>query len=233
MRILALILARGGSKRLPKKNVLLLGGKPLIEWSIRSAQAFPELCDVLVSTDDREIAEVSKNAGALVPWYRPADLANDEATSIDAVLHAIDWYEDTHNKLDGVLLLQPTSPLRSENTIRNGLDLFAKGAKNAVVGVSQATSHPLWVLKIQDGVLKPWLGEGGLNLRSQDLPPAYAVTGSLYLASPQDLRKYKSFYTPSAQPLIIDDWREIVDIDTADDFDLTQLILNMKKNMLS
>ena len=93
MKILALITARKGSKRLPGKNNRLLGGKPLIIWSIDVAKGIPEICDVLVSTDDSEIAEISRNAGAFVPWLRPSNIATDNATSEEVALHAIDWYE--------------------------------------------------------------------------------------------------------------------------------------------
>lgn len=228
MKILAVILARGGSKRLPNKNILALGGKPLIEWSIRTAQEFPDLCDVLVSTDDKAIADVGKKAGALVPWLRPAALASDTATSVDAVLHALDWYESERGGVDGLLLLQPTSPFRSPETVQRGIELFAE-SKRAVVGVTPAPSHPLWALKITDGGLSPWLDEGGLHLRSQDLPPAYAVTGSLYLVRPEDLRLHRTFFTPDALPLVIESWRETIDIDTAEDFALAETLLSMKR----
>lgn len=225
MKILAVILARGGSKRLPNKNILPLGGKPLIKWSIRTAQEFPELCDVLVSTDDKVIAELAKKAGALVPWLRPVELASDTATSVDAVLHALDWYESEREKLDGLLLLQPTSPFRSHETVQQGIELFSKGGGRSVVGVTPASLHPMWALKIIDGALKPWLNEDGLHLRSQDLPPAYVVTGSFYLATPQDLRLHRTFLTPNVRPLVIEEVRETIDIDTAEDFAFAEAVL--------
>ena len=93
MRILALIPARGGSKRLPGKNMRQLGGKPLLTWSIDVVKDAPEICDILVSTDDDKIAEIARNANALVPWLRPADLARDKSSSEAVALHALDWYE--------------------------------------------------------------------------------------------------------------------------------------------
>ena len=124
MKILALILARGGSKRLPGKNIRCLGGKPLIVWSIDVTKHIPEICDILVSTDDPAIAAVSKGAGALVPWLRPPELATDTATSVDAALHALDWYEADKGKVDGLLLLQPTSPFRTKETVMRGIAFF-------------------------------------------------------------------------------------------------------------
>ena len=124
MKILALIPARGGSERLPDKNTRLLGDKPLIVWSIEIIKDIPEICDILVSTDDIDISKISKESGALLPWLRPAELATDTASSVDTALHALDWYEAEKGAVDGLLLLQPTSPFRSRDTIYKGIKLF-------------------------------------------------------------------------------------------------------------
>ncbi len=128
MRILAVIPARGGSKRLPRKNIRPLGGIPLIFWSINAAKGISEICDILVSTDDPEIAEVTKNTGALVPWLRPRELATDTAQSVDVCLHALEWYEKEKGKVDGLMLLQPTSPFRTRGSILRGIELFDKNS---------------------------------------------------------------------------------------------------------
>lgn len=143
MKILALILGRGGSKRLPGKNIRLLGGKPLIVWSIDVAKYIPEICDILVSTDDPAIQAVSKESEALVPWLRPADLATDTSSSVDAALHALDWYEAENGAVDGILLLQPTSPFRTKETVRRGLALFKKNNHKTVLGISHTHAHPM------------------------------------------------------------------------------------------
>jgi CMP-N,N'-diacetyllegionaminic acid synthase len=104
MKILVLIPARGGSKRLPGKNIRLLGDRPLIVWTIDLAKNIPKICDILVSTDDIAIAEVASKAGALVPWLRPAELATDTATSVDVCLHALDWYEKEYSYCNQHLL---------------------------------------------------------------------------------------------------------------------------------
>ena len=118
MKILALILARGGSKRIAGKNIRKLGGKPLIQWSIDVAKRTPEIDDILISTDDEVIAEVAINQGLSIPWLRPKELSTDTATSVDAALHALDWYEKQSGMVDGLLLLQPTSPFRKKSTIQ-------------------------------------------------------------------------------------------------------------------
>ena len=136
MRILALITARGGSKRLPGKNIRPLGGKPLIVWSIDVAKDSLEICDILVSTDDSAIAAVCEKAGAYVPWLRPAELAIDTASSVDVALHALDWYEAEKGAVDGLLLLQPTSPFRTQATVQRGIELFSQHDYQPVLGVS-------------------------------------------------------------------------------------------------
>ena len=114
MKILALITARSGSKRIPDKNIKKLCGRPLINWSIDVAKDVEDICDILVSTDSPIIAEIANKAGALVPWLRPEDMAIDSASSVDVSLHALDWYQSEVGKVDGLILLQPTSPFRTK-----------------------------------------------------------------------------------------------------------------------
>ncbi len=222
MKILALIPARGGSKRLLGKNIRLLGGKPLIAWSIDSVKDITEICDILVSTDDPLIASVASSSGALVPWLRPDELATDTASSVDVVIHALDWYEANKGLVDGVLLLQPTSPFRTKETICQGIELFRDNCKQLVIGVSPSPVHPMWTLKMVQGKLVPFHSNHGLDIRSQDLPTAYIVNGSFYLSSPGDLRKYKSFTTIASIPLLIESPKEALDIDTHWDFKIAE-----------
>lgn len=224
MRILALIPARGGSKRLPGKNIRMLGGKPLIVWTIDVARDIPEICDILVSTDDPGIAAVCSEAGAYVPWLRPAELATDTATSVDAALHALDWYETEKGAVDGLLLLQPTSPYRTKMTVRRGIELFIKHGRQSVLGVSPTHAHPMWTLKIEGAYLVPFMQEHGLETRSQDLPAAFVVNGSFYLMSPTELRACRSFVGANTVPLLIESPQEALDIDTEWDFKIAEII---------
>ena len=126
MKILVLILARGGSKRLPNKNILKLGKKHLINWSIDFAKKIPFVCDILVSTDSKKIGLIAKKRGALVPWMRSKKLSLDISKSYPAALHAINWYENKIKKVDGVMFLQPTSPFRRLKTINKCISIFKK-----------------------------------------------------------------------------------------------------------
>jgi len=227
VRILALITARGGSKRLPGKNIKLLGGKPLIVWSIDIVKNIADICDILVTTDDVSIADVALNAGALVPWLRPADLSNDTASSVDVVLHALNWYERKHGKVDGLLLLQPTSPFRTRETVLRGITIFRANQGQPVIGVSPAESHPMWCFSINDQLMQPFTEGGGLHLRSQDLPPAYVVNGAFYLVVPDQLRAISSFYGEGMVPLIMDKATEGIDIDTEWDWKIAEAALSV------
>jgi CMP-N-acetylneuraminic acid synthetase len=225
MKILALVPARGGSKRLPGKNTRVLGGKPLIEWSIQAAQGIPEIVETLVSTDDEGIGGIARKAGASVPWLRPAALATDEASSVDVALHALDDYEGLHGPVDGLLLLQPTSPFRSRESVLRGLEMFRAHAFRSVVGVSQASTHPLWCFRIDGVSMKPFVERSQADLRAQVLPPAYALNGAFYLISPAELRASRSFCNKDTMPLVMDTLLEGVDIDTETDWQWAEYLL--------
>ncbi len=225
MKILALITARGGSKRLPGKNVRVLGGKPLIVWSVDVAKGIPEICDILVSTDDPAIAAIAAAAGAYVPWLRPEGLATDTATSIDVALHALNWYEAEKGPVNGLLLLQPTSPFRTKETVRKGIALFKTNGQHSVLGVSLSPAHPMWTFKIEGNSLAPFMEGNGLQTRSQDLPEAFVVNGCLYLSSPMNLRHNQSFIDSNTSPLLIDTYKEAIDIDTEWDWYLAEFCL--------
>jgi CMP-N,N'-diacetyllegionaminic acid synthase len=228
LRILALIAARGGSKRVPGKNSRLLAGRPLIVWSIEVVKEVPYICDILVSTDDPSIAEIAGKAGALVPWLRPAELATDSATSVDVSLHALNWYENQNGKVDGLLLLQPTSPFRSRATVLRGVELFRINHRRAILGVSPAVSHPMLCFKIENGSLRPFVEGKGVQSRSQELPPAYELNGAFYLVTPEDLRARLTFYGENALPLLIDDPEERIDIDTERDWSNAEFVAGRK-----
>jgi CMP-N-acetylneuraminic acid synthetase len=225
MRILALITARGGSKRLAGKNLRPLGGRPLIAWSIEAARGIGEICDILVSTDNVAIAAAAGEAGLPVPWLRPGELASDSASSVDVCLHALDWYESRNAALDGLLLLQPTSPFRRRATVLRGIELFRTHRCRPVVGVSPAPSHPAWCLRLDGGALRPFIDGAGLSSRSQDLPAAYVVNGAFYLIHPRDLRARRAFCSEDMLPLVMDDPAEALDIDTEWDWAVAQAAL--------
>jgi N-acylneuraminate cytidylyltransferase len=199
----------------------------LIEWSIDVAKGVPDICDILVSTDDSAIAGVARNAGALVPWLRPAELATDMTSSVDVCLHALDWYEGGHGNVDGLLLLQPTSPFRSRDTVVRGIELFRVGKHRAVIGVAPSGAHPMWCFRIEGQTFIPFIDRSSAHLRSQDLPPAYVVNGAFYLVAPEDLRKLRSFITDEAIALVVEEPQEGIDIDSEWDWKVAEIVVAM------
>ncbi len=227
MRILALIPARGDSKRLPGKNIKLLGGLPLIAWTIKAALESKCCVDVLVSTDDQEIADVSIQYGALVPWLRPTELASDTASSVDVALHTLNAYEQSYGPIDGLMLLQPTSPFRKLTTIQKGTELFAENSGiRSVVGVSPALSHPAWCFRSTNDGIQPFLGWEALRSRSQELEPAWVINGAFYLIAPERFKRELSFISADTNLLIMENSYERLDIDTYDDWTVAEAIEN-------
>jgi len=225
LKILALIVARGGSKRLPGKNIRVLGGRPLLAWSVQAVRGIEDVCDILLSTDDHEIARVGRDSGALVPWLRPAELASDTASSVDVCLHALDRYQADRGAVDGMLLLQPTSPFRSRTSVLRGIELFKRDPSRPVVGVSPAASHPQRCFRLEHGRLRPFLDPKGLNLRSQDLTPAYVINGAFYLIAATQLREQCSLFDDEMVPLLMEAPAERIDIDSESDWQAAESML--------
>lgn len=224
--VLGLILARGGSKRIPGKNIRPLGGKPLLAWTIDAARESGALCDVLLSTDSPEIAETGRRHGAMAPWLRPGELSSDTASSVDAALHALDWYETAHGAVDGLLLLQPTSPFRTADSIRKAVKAFDENGQHPLVSLAPAHQHPAWCFRLaQDGGLAPFLGWDAIGKRSQDIEPAFVVNGAIYIVSPQRLRGERKFIPEDARAFVMLDPTESLDIDTEQDWRFAETVI--------
>ncbi len=226
MRLLALVTARAGSTRLPGKNTRLLGGKPLVAWTIDAFAAASAESDLLVSTDDPLTAEICRTRGAMVPWLRPEDLATATATSVDVAIHALDWYENAHGGVDGLMLLQPTSPFRSRATIRRGIELFARAGQRAVIGMSPVRhSHPLLSWRVDGDGAVPFIPREGEVGRTQDVPPALYINGALYIATPHQIRTARTFVGERPVPLVIESPVEAIDIDDEFDFRVAEAMV--------
>lgn len=215
-KLLAVITARGGSKGLPRKNVLLAGGKPLVAWTVNAAISAECVDRVVLSSDDHEIMAAASAAGCDVPFCRPVHLASDLATSIDVVLHALD-------QLPGygyVVLLQPTSPLRTAADIDAAFELMLERGAPSCVSVCEADQSPYWMYRVADGnKLQRLLSEVDGITRRQDLPPIYALNGAIYIARIDWLRMNKSFVGVETVAYLMPKERSL-DIDTAQDFEI-------------
>ena len=221
-RILALIPARGGSKRLPRKNVLPLAGKPLIAWSIEAARGAKAIDRVVVSTDDAGIADAAREHGAEV-LDRPAALATDHAGTLDVILHALRTLDET---FEHVVVLQPTSPLRSAADIDNAIHLQLKRRADAVVSVCETDHPPEWCNTLPDdrsmaGFFRP----GVRGTRSQDLPTSYRLNGAVYVYRVERLLAQENLEMDDNGYAYVMPRERSVDIDTAIDFDIAELFM--------
>lgn len=220
---LAIIPARGGSKRLPRKNILDLCGKPLISWSIEAALKSKYISKVVVSSDDEEILNISSNFGADI-IKRPYELANDTATTFDAIKHTIDNLE----KYDYIILLQPTSPLRNEKHIDEAIELLEEKQADAIVSVCEMDHSPLWSNTLpKDGNMNNFLRDEVLNKRSQDLEKYYRVNGAVYICKTDKLLENKSFFLKDNIFAYIMDRKSSIDIDEEIDFLFAQRVIEL------
>lgn len=225
MKVLGIVAARGGSKGLPRKNVRVLAGKPLIAWTAEAAQA-SRLDRTILSTDDDEIADAGRAAGLEVPFRRPAELATDAATAADVVLHALDQLPG----FDAFVYLQPTSPLRTAEDIDACLALAA--AADRVVSVRAAPLPPEWMFRLGDGgVLDPVLGTAS-GARRQDLPASYVLNGAVYVARVEAFRGEPAFVTAGTVGYVMPAERSI-DIDDEQDFLDAENVVKLRRVPLS
>lgn len=223
---LAIIPARGGSKRLPRKNVLDLSGKPLIAWSIEAGLKSKYIDKVIVTSDDDEILSISKKYKAET-ILRPEELANDTATTFDAIKHTIDNLE----QYDYIVLLQPTSPLRNQNHINEAIELFEEKKADAVVSVCEMDHSPLWSNVLpEDGNMNNFLGNEIKNRRSQDLEKYYRINGAVYICKTEILLREGSFFLKNNIFAYKMDRKSSIDIDEEIDF---QIAMAIQKNKIA
>ncbi len=189
MRPLVIIPARGGSKGIPGKNIKPLGGKPLLCYAIDSARAIAPDCDICLTTDSEEIADVARTYGLPVPFMRPAELAADTSGSYEVLLHALEFYEKRGERFDCIVLLQPTSPFRTAADVKGAIDLY-DGDCDMVVSVKEASANPYYNCfeENAEGFLHLSKGDGTVK-RRQDAPKAWEYNGAVYVINPESLKR--------------------------------------------
>jgi N-acylneuraminate cytidylyltransferase len=222
-RTIATVCARGGSKGLPGKNIRLFAGKPLIAHTIAHALGCPDIDGVYVSTDDAWIAEVAAQAGATVPYLRPAELATDEIGKLPVIEHLVAHLEQQGERIARVVDLQPTSPLREAADITAALS--ARPEAQLVVSVSNATDNPYFNLVEpgSDGWVHLSKGRGGV--RRQDVPPVYALNGSIYVWQRAALAHaaVHGMWSVNIGTFLMPQWKS-ADIDTLEDFEYAEWV---------
>lgn len=230
MKILAIIPARGGSKGVPGKNIKLLNGKPLLEYTSEIVLQSNYLTEVIVSTEDEQIMEVAESLGIKVPFIRPMELAQDKTPTIDVIIHALNWYGNKNIFFDAVCLLQVTSPFRTLDFLNKAIEKFISTNCDSLVSVQKVPHeyNPHWTFEVNaDGNLKIATNETQIITRRQELPTAYHRDGSIYITKTEVLLKEHSLYGKSIA--FIESASEFyVNIDTLADWEKAEEMIQNK-----
>lgn len=218
--VLALITARGGSKGIPGKNIKLLGGKPLISWTIEAAKACPHIDRLILSSDDTDIIETAIAAGCEAPFRRPKELAADHTPSMDVIMHALAQLDIRY---DYLLLLQPTSPFRTTAHIQQIIEQAIETESEMMVSVKKISNHPAFMFELKEGYLHSFFPQKQ-QVRRQDMPTAYQHNGALYFAKTEYLEHEQSFLTPKVRPFTMSGIANL-DLDEPEDWLYAEYII--------
>lgn len=223
-KIIAIIPARSGSKKLRDKNIRELNGKPLMAYTIEAAVKSGVFSEIIVSTDSPEYAKIARQYGAYIPFLRPDNLSTDAASSSDVIVHAIEEMRKQGMVYECFMLLQPTSPLRTPEDIVGAISLFENKKANSVVGVCEMDHSPLWSNTLDTTLsMDNFLSDAGNKMR-QDLPTYYRINGALYLSRVDYFLKHRTFYKEKSFAFVMARDHSI-DIDDLIDFKLAELLL--------
>ena len=229
--VIAIVPARGGSKGLPGKNIKELCGKPLIAWSIEAGLGSQYIDEMMVTTDSEEIARIAREFGAAVPFIRPAELADDTATSVEVIQHALNFYaNELRKQFDYVVLLEPTSPLRETDDIDRSLEqLLSYPQASAVVGICKTESqHPAFLVKkSRKNFLVGYENLDMRVLRRQEISDVYFFEGSVYVSQTDTLQARKTFYHERTLGYEVPKWKSL-EIDDLDDFIMVEALMKHK-----
>jgi CMP-N,N'-diacetyllegionaminic acid synthase len=221
MKVLGIITARGGSKRLPKKNILPFSGKPLIAWTIEKAQKSIYIDRLVVSSDDQEIIKISNNLSCDVPFIRPPHLSADTSTSAEVILHALEQLPN----YDVIVLLQPTSPLRLTEDIDNCIEACIGNGLQSCVSLTEVDKSPLWMYNLKDDyIISPLIQDEKQSLRLKNTEKTYIVNGAVYAFGCEWFKKYQKFISESTKGIVMPLERSI-DIDSKLDFYMAEKLM--------
>ena len=221
MSSVAIITARGGSKRIPRKNIKSFLGKPIIAYSIEAARQSGVFDEVMVSTDDAEIAAVARELGAAIPFMRSAKSSDDHATSAMVISEVLEEYQNLGKPFDYFCCLYPTAPFIAAERLREAFNLLLKSGSDAVLPVVRFSFPIQRALKIENNLVSMIWPEN-LNVRSQDLMPAYHDCGQFYLLKVKEFLAQKKLYADKTTPLIIPE-SEVQDIDNEEDWKIAEI----------
>jgi N-acylneuraminate cytidylyltransferase/CMP-N,N'-diacetyllegionaminic acid synthase len=231
LRILAIIPARGGSKGIVNKNITLVNGKPLIEFTIAQALELKKegiISEAIVSTDSVEISLLAKSLGGTVPFLRPNKISKDNSKTIDTIIHALDFYKKINIFFDSVILLQPTSPLRSFNILKESITTFKNSGKDSLISCFKEDYININVMyklsHTEDNVLVPKNTNHNKGKRRQDHQPVFIRNGAIYITKVDYLYKFNEIISNTPAYILMDK-KSSINIDTQEDLDYLNYIL--------
>ncbi|MEK9627538.1 MAG: acylneuraminate cytidylyltransferase family protein [Nitrospinota bacterium] len=228
-KVLCIIPARSGSKAIPQKNIKILCGKPLIAYSIEQALKIDSIDRTIVSTDDKEIAKISNRFGAETPFIRPSHLAQDDSSTLDVLLHTMEWCQSNENKTyDIILLLHANAPLRNLNDIQKCLEILVKKSADNVFSVTPASNNPYFNMVEQTDNGGVSLVKKGNFSNRQSAPPVYDMNSSIYTWWAETLMEKKAIFMPKTKIHVMPRERSI-DIDEPLDFRIAEMIMKENK----
>tara|TARA_B110000014_G_C20071646_1_gene558950 strand:+ start:362 stop:1051 length:690 start_codon:yes stop_codon:yes gene_type:complete len=222
MKIIAIILARGNSQGIPKKNLVSFCGKPLLYWSLKQAKDVKEISDVWVSSDNDEILEFSKKNGAKI-IRRPKNISKNTSTSESGYHHAINEIENNSGKIDLVIALQPTSPIRESSDIKNAIKKFKKMKYDSMFSASDLGDFMIWKQK-NSGNLYSWNYDSNKRPRRQDFEKQYLENGSFYIFKPDVIKKFKNRFGKNIGIFLMDFWKAF-EINETKDIEFCELLM--------
>ncbi|MFH1070336.1 MAG: acylneuraminate cytidylyltransferase family protein [Candidatus Glassbacteria bacterium] len=221
-RVLAVITARGGSKSLPRKNLRLMAGKSLLAWTVEAAQGSRLINRLVLSSEDPEIIRAAGELGCEAPFVRPRELAGDDVSAVDVVIHAIRELPG----YDYVLLLQPTTPFRSASDIDNCIELCRREDAPAVISLAPVKKNPFWMFRLdEEGRLQPLIEREWENSQRQDLPEFYVINGGVYVARTDYLLEHGAFIGNRTLGYVMPEDRSL-DIDTVEDLSYAEYLVS-------
>lgn len=229
MEILGIIPARGGSKGISEKNIVKLGGIPLIEYTIREALKSKFIKKVIVSTDNKKIEKIAKLRGAEVPFLRPKSISGDLSPTISTIKHALKFLKEKEEFTSEIItILQPTSPFRTRIMIDNSIRLLRNSKSSSVISVSRLKKHPYSSFILKNKILKPYKKDFENFSLLQKTPPLYFPTGAIYTFWSSNLNN-NSIYGKKIKPMIIEDEIMNLDIDTPFDLFIAEMVIKNRK----
>jgi CMP-N,N'-diacetyllegionaminic acid synthase len=228
--VLALVPARGGSKGVPGKNIRVIGGKPMIAWTIEAARGSRYIDRLVLSSDDQAIIDVAIEYGCEAPFVRPAELASDQADAMSVIRHAIRALPE---QFEYVVLLQPTSPMRRTEDIDEAIERCVRGGAPACVSICEAEKSPFWMLRLDaQGIVHPLFPAEQIPDRRQDAPSVFALNGAVYVARTDHLKLGGTFLAPGAVGYPMPKERSL-DIDTELDLAIVDFLLKQPSSQAS